>query len=304
MAEAQRPVDALSDLGKAWAGTAALATVVVYALGYLSLRAHHTAFGIDVDLGVFDDRYPFAGARFLVFALALLATWAIPMLVLAAVWHAVRRVRRPCRLSLPDWLGAGLRLVLLGLLAFATVRFSHVGFAILLAVTPTPARPQETLSEVFTADGEAVLALRGASLVRVHLGSASPPVTLARDTPLTQLLGARPDGSVVGVVPEGPFGRLATVTPNGSVTLLPAPATREEKRLMAALLGESRAYLNDRKLLVDRADYEDRARRGFDVYIERAGERLNLSRCETAACGQPSLSLQGDWVAYIRDPQY
>lgn len=155
---------------------------------------------------------------------------------------------------------------------------------------------------VFTADGEAVLALRGASLVRVDLGSAAP-ATLAGSTPLTKLLGALPDGSVVGVVPEGPFGRLATVAPAGSVTLLPAPATREEKRWMAALLGESLAYRNDRKLLVDRADYEDRTSRGFDVYIETANHRRNLSRCETAACGQPSLSFQGDRVAYIRDPQ-
>ena len=232
-------------------------------------------------------------------------------------------------------------------------KLACAGLALLLSATPTPARPQETLSDivwtildglgitmapvgqlgeggaskgeiwiatsdgskrhrltdrveyswpVFTADGEAVLALRGASLVRIEAGSAAP-VTLADDAPLTKLVGARPDGSVVGIVPEGPFGRLAIVTPSGSVTLLPAPASREEKRLMAALLGESRAYRDDRKLLVDRADYEDRTRRGFDVYIETAKGRLNLSRCETAACGQPSLSPQGDWVAYIRDPQ-
>jgi hypothetical protein len=155
---------------------------------------------------------------------------------------------------------------------------------------------------VFTPDGEAVLALRGASLVRIEPGTAVP-VPFAEDTPLNKLLGARPDGSVVGIVPEGPFGRLATVAPSGSVTLLPAPATQEEKRLMATLLGESRAYLNDRKLFVDRADFEDRTRRGFDVYIETAKGRLNLSRCETAACGQPSLSPKGDRVAYIRDPQ-
>lgn len=157
---------------------------------------------------------------------------------------------------------------------------------------------------VFTADGKAVLALRGAALVRIEPGDAVP-VTLAEGTPLTKLLAARPDGLVIGVVPEGPFGRLATVAPDGAVALLPASATREEKRLMAALLGESRAYSDGRKLLVDRADYEgqDRTRRGFDVYIETAKGRLNLSRCETAACGQPSLSLQSDRVAYIRDPQ-
>jgi hypothetical protein len=232
-------------------------------------------------------------------------------------------------------------------------KLACAGLALLLVATPTPARPQETLSDVvwtildhlgittapvgmlgeggtakgeiwiaasdgskrhrltdrveyswpvFTADGEAVLALRGASLVRIESGSPVP-VTLAEDTSLNKLLGARPDGSVVGIVPEGPFGRLATVAPSGSVTLLPAPATREEKRLMATLLGESRVYRDDRKLLVDRADFEDHTRRGFDVYIETAKGRLNLSQCETSACGQPSLSPQGDWVAYIRNPQ-
>jgi hypothetical protein len=232
-------------------------------------------------------------------------------------------------------------------------KLACAGLALLLSATPTPARPQGTLSDVvwtvldglgittapvgqlgegeaakgeiwvaasdgsqrhrltdrveytwpvFTADGEAVLALRGAGLVRIEPGTPVP-VTFAEDTPLNKLLGARPDGSVVGIVSEGPFGRLATVAPSGSVTLLPAPATREEKRLMATLLGESRVYRDDRKLLVDRADFEDRTRRGFDVYIETAKGRLNLSRCQTAACGQPSLSPLGDRVAYIRDPQ-
>jgi hypothetical protein len=142
---------------------------------------------------------------------------------------------------------------------------------------------------VFTADGRAVLALRSASLVRIDLGGAAP-VSLVEGTPLTKLLGARSDGLVVGVVPEGPFGRLATVAPDGSVVLLPAPVTHEEKLLMAALLRESRAYNDNRKLLVD-------------VYIETAKGRLNLSRCEMDACGQPSLSPQSDRVAYIRDPR-
>jgi hypothetical protein len=126
MAEAHDPVDVLSNIGKTWAGVAVLATVVVYALGFLSLRSYHTALGIDVDLGVFDDRYPLAGARFLVFALACLVTWAIPVLMLAAVWHAVRGIGGPLGLRPPGWLREGLRFVLLGLLAFATVTFSQV----------------------------------------------------------------------------------------------------------------------------------------------------------------------------------
>lgn len=126
MAEAPRPLDTLQDLGKAWAGTAALATVVVYALGYLSLRSHYTAFGIDVDLGVLDDRYLFAGARFLVFTLVNLASLVVPLLLLAVVWHTVRRAGAPPALSAPSWLAGGLRLVLLGLLALASVTFAQV----------------------------------------------------------------------------------------------------------------------------------------------------------------------------------
>jgi hypothetical protein len=126
MAGSQDPLDALAGFAKAWAGIAALATVTVYALGYLSLRSRHSAFGIDVDLGVFDDRYPFAGARFLAFILAYSASLALPLLVIAVVWRGVRRVRGRLALSSPTWPGGVLRLVLVGLLAFATVTFLKV----------------------------------------------------------------------------------------------------------------------------------------------------------------------------------
>src|SRR5689334_4294162 len=125
MAEAQKPLDTLLDLGKIWAGIAALVTVVLYVLGYLSLRSHYSAFGIDVDLGVFDNRYSFAGARFLVFALTTLASWTIPLLVLAVGWLAIRPVGALFVRLMPDWLTVGLRLILLGLLAYATIAASQ-----------------------------------------------------------------------------------------------------------------------------------------------------------------------------------
>ena len=50
-----------------WALLAAVGSFLLYLLGYLSLRFQLSAFGIDTDLGVLDQRYLFAGARFLVY---------------------------------------------------------------------------------------------------------------------------------------------------------------------------------------------------------------------------------------------
>jgi hypothetical protein len=55
----------------------------VYFLGYLSLRFHLTALGIATDLAVFDERYLFAGARFLVYLVASLPNVLLLVLVLS-----------------------------------------------------------------------------------------------------------------------------------------------------------------------------------------------------------------------------
>jgi len=62
---------ALSDKAKTfavdWTAYAALGSVVLYLLGYLALRFHLTVLGIGTDLSVLDERYLFAGAKFLVY---------------------------------------------------------------------------------------------------------------------------------------------------------------------------------------------------------------------------------------------
>ena len=71
----------------------ALASVVLYGLGYLSLRFHLTALGVSTDLGVLDERYLFAGAKFLVTLGTTLPNLVLLAGVLAALlWGAFRLV--------------------------------------------------------------------------------------------------------------------------------------------------------------------------------------------------------------------
>lgn len=68
--------EALKALLSNWATYAAVGSFLVYLFGYLSLRFHLTAFGIEAELNLLDERYLFAGSRFLVYAVA-----SIPILV-------------------------------------------------------------------------------------------------------------------------------------------------------------------------------------------------------------------------------
>lgn len=81
----------LARVGGLWGSVAALATVLIYAIGYLSQRFHYTALGAAPELTIFDERYLFSGARFLVF----IVVETVPLVALAAlVSAAVIAVRR------------------------------------------------------------------------------------------------------------------------------------------------------------------------------------------------------------------
>jgi hypothetical protein len=102
---------------KDWSTLAAIGTFLLYLFGYLSLRFHITAMGVDTDLSALDERYLFAGARFLVFlgncvpylALGLGVCW----LAWKGCWTAAPEGFR-LRLKSPAWLAAsGLVIALL-----------------------------------------------------------------------------------------------------------------------------------------------------------------------------------------------
>jgi hypothetical protein len=88
--------DFLQDLGtrvKAlsgdWATYMVLGNVLLYVVGYLTLRFHLTAMGIGTDLAVVDERYWFTGARFIVYLLAAVPSILLLALPVAAVaWGA------------------------------------------------------------------------------------------------------------------------------------------------------------------------------------------------------------------------
>jgi hypothetical protein len=78
------PFDAIGEKLKAvatgWSAYTAFASFLLYVLGYLTLRFHLTALGVGTDLTVLDERYLFAGARFVVYLVS-----AVPIVLLLAL---------------------------------------------------------------------------------------------------------------------------------------------------------------------------------------------------------------------------
>jgi hypothetical protein len=88
-----------------WTASLTLGSVALYRLGYLSLRFHLMTLGVGTDLNILDERYLFAGAKFLVYLGASgpnAAVVGLLLLLLGAV------LSRPYRL-LPDTFRARVR---------------------------------------------------------------------------------------------------------------------------------------------------------------------------------------------------
>jgi hypothetical protein len=78
----------LKDLLGGWTSYVALGSFTLYLLGYLAVRFHLTALGIGTDLSVLDERYVFAGARFLVYFFSnfpIIVLFALPLVLLLAL---------------------------------------------------------------------------------------------------------------------------------------------------------------------------------------------------------------------------
>src|SRR4051794_19754480 len=71
-------------LGADWTKYTVVGSFLLYVLGYLVLRFHLTALGLGTDLAVLDERYLFAGARFVVFLGA-----SVPSVLLVALLPAL-----------------------------------------------------------------------------------------------------------------------------------------------------------------------------------------------------------------------
>lgn len=70
------------NLGSHWASYTVLGSFFLYVLGYLTLRFHLTALGLGTDLSVIDERYLFAGARFLIYLISSVPSLLLLILLL------------------------------------------------------------------------------------------------------------------------------------------------------------------------------------------------------------------------------
>jgi hypothetical protein len=84
-------------LAVSWPSYAALGSFALYLLGYLALRFHLTALGVGTDLSVVDERYLFAGAKFVVFLVSTIPILVLLFSPLALLMYVVYRLagRRP-----------------------------------------------------------------------------------------------------------------------------------------------------------------------------------------------------------------
>lgn len=80
----------IKQLAGSWTSISALGRLALYVLGYLMLRFHLTALGVGIDLAVLDERYLFAGAKFLVYLVT-----SIPIVILLLL-SAAALVYFPC----------------------------------------------------------------------------------------------------------------------------------------------------------------------------------------------------------------
>jgi hypothetical protein len=84
----------LKELAGSWPSVVAMGSFFLYVMGYLSIRFHLTALGLGTDLAVLDERYIFAGAKFIIYLLASLPIIAMPVLVVTGVYFGIRKIYR------------------------------------------------------------------------------------------------------------------------------------------------------------------------------------------------------------------
>lgn len=75
-----------------WTSYSILGSFVLYLLGYLSLRFRLAVLGIGTDLFVLDERYIFAGARFLVYLVSSIPIVVMLVLILLALMYLPYRI--------------------------------------------------------------------------------------------------------------------------------------------------------------------------------------------------------------------
>src|SRR6266550_5770131 len=77
--------DKLGNLAGKWTAYTAFCTFVLYLLGYLTLRFQLSTYGVVTDLDAFDEKYFFAGSRFLVYLVTSVPNVLLIVMLLVVV---------------------------------------------------------------------------------------------------------------------------------------------------------------------------------------------------------------------------
>lgn len=84
-------LEKLKGVATSWSSFAALGSFALYFLGYLVLRFQLSTWGVATDLSIFDERYLFAGARFLVYLISTVVNVLLLASPLLLGWWLLNR---------------------------------------------------------------------------------------------------------------------------------------------------------------------------------------------------------------------
>src|ERR1700736_1146018 len=119
----------LGSLAGKWTAYAAFGSFLLYLLGYLTLRFQLSTYGVATNLDIFDEKYLFAGCRFLVYLVSSVPNVLIIVLVIAAIGSVPYRlvcasVKDCLKRRIAEWSARPIRLPLLGVvLGAALIQF-------------------------------------------------------------------------------------------------------------------------------------------------------------------------------------
>jgi hypothetical protein len=109
-----------------WTGYAAVGSFLLYLFGYLTLRFQLSTYGVATNLDLFDEKYLFAGCRFLVYLVSSVPIVLIIALLIAAIgylpYKAVpRSIKERLKTSLHAWCAVPARLPLFGIIVAVVI---------------------------------------------------------------------------------------------------------------------------------------------------------------------------------------
>lgn len=112
--------DKLGGLAAKWTGYAALGSFFLYLFGYLTLRFQLSVYGVENSIDAFDEKYLFAGCRFLVYLVSTVPSILILVLILTVLLYGPFKLipasRRDRMLAwLTQWSSNPIRLALVGI---------------------------------------------------------------------------------------------------------------------------------------------------------------------------------------------